>query len=79
MLSLQWPSRGRVCLSRRVSAQRGVSAEGVSAEGVSAEGVSAEGVSARGRGCLPKEVGVSAGGVCPTDRMTDRCKNITLP
>ena len=42
-------------------------------EGVSALGGSAQGwVSARG--CLPRW-----GGVCLGDRMTDRCKNITLP
>ena len=45
---------------------------GVSAE----EGVSAQGGVCRGEGCLP-------GGECkadpPVNRMTDRCKNFTLP
>ena len=60
--------RGVGCLSRGV----GLSAKG----GVSAWGKSA-------RGCLPRGVGVSARGVSArhpsVDRMTDRCKNITLP
>ena len=63
---------GRLCLpSGWVPAQVSVSAQGV-------------GVCPGGGGCLPKG-GTGAvylgGGVCqtpPVDRMTDRCKNITL-
>ena len=61
----------RGCLLRRVSAERGVSAQGVSAQ----RRMSAW-------GCLPMEevsVPVHAGihTHIPVDRMTDACKNIT--
>ena len=38
-----------------------------------------EGVSAQGRGMSAQGEGVSAQGHSPVDRMTDSCKNITLP
>ena len=73
-------ARERGCLPRGwgVCPGGGVSARVVSARGVS---VQREGVYPEGgclpRGCLPRE-GVSARHP-PMDRMTDACKNITLP
>ena len=57
-----------------VSAQRGLPRDGCLPGGSCCLGVSMCG-GCRPRGCLP-------GGVCQTprvNRMTDRCKNITLP
>ena len=81
---IQWDcSRMRTvrCSLRGEGSVQGVSARGVSARGVSARGVSAQGVSA-GK-CLPGEC-VSQHALrqtppSPVNRMTDRCKNITLP
>ena len=66
----------RGCLARGVCPGR-VSAQGVCDQGDVCPGGVWPGVSAQG--------GVCPGGVCgrppapPVDRMTDRCKNITLP
>ena len=55
---------------------RGVFLEGCLPRGVSLEGCLPRGVFAQGGGCLPGE------GLCarylPVNRITDRCKNITL-
>ena len=51
-------------------------------EGVFSRGVSAQGGLPRGDACLGVSArGVSAQGAAdpPVNRMTDRCKNITLP
>ena len=62
------------------SRMRTVHCSGRPGEGCLPEGGVCQGVCAQGEGCVSGEGGSAQGGSkTPPDRMTDTCKNITLP